>query len=339
MENTLPQSSEHYTIMSKINSCLNTILTPPLYSYLYIGSANNGMLTTNNVGSSVVLSNFPPEGQTLETFGLTPANITHLAIPNTLQTWPTSSLRNCTGLQALTAYGPKAETASIEITSGHSFASLNNLRFVHLPTTVQCIGSGRSSSDGSGNIFPRTIQSIHFQDSVFLHTIEKYAFLSCSSITSLDFSRCSSLQLIGTWAFSNCPNVLSINFSGCTSLRDILAYAFRYCTRLTFLNFSGCSSLYQISEEAFNGCGLTRLDLSECSSLQDLGRWAFTDSKNLQTVILPASLVRIRACAFSYCTSLQTVYWMGAQKPADLATDAFYACPGTLQHVMNYKPS
>lgn len=29
-QNTLPQSSEHYTIMPNINSCLNTLLVPHL---------------------------------------------------------------------------------------------------------------------------------------------------------------------------------------------------------------------------------------------------------------------------------------------------------------------
>ena len=75
------------------------------------------------------------------------------------------------------------------------------------------------------------------------------------------------------------------------------------------------SSIVSIGEYAFHGCGLTSLDLSNCTNLRTIGNDAFSENKQLTEIKLPASITGIGGFSdcnltsldLSHCTNLKTI--------------------------------
>ena len=65
-----------------------------------------------------------------------------------------------------------------------------------------------------------------------LQSIGESAFMECSSILSMDFSKCAQLSYIGKNAFSRCLNLRHVDLSKCTSLTILPPGMFSGCVKL-----------------------------------------------------------------------------------------------------------
>lgn len=120
-------------------------------------------------------------------------------------------------------------------------------------------------SIGIAAFMDTSISEIIFPNSIEL--IEKQSF-SSSKLASLNLNE-TNIAKIEQEAFANCPYLNTINFG--SKLKSIAVGAFSKCTKLSTVNFANVTVL---SENMFDSCS------------------------NLETVILPETLLEIRSKAF-----------------------------------------
>ncbi len=176
------------------------------------------------------------------------------------------ALYNAEGDSVLFVY--QAVNGHIDILSGvrigaNAFANQTEITSVTIGTTVQEIGS--------------------------------YAFQNCISLQSVTFQAGSVLTSIGSYAFSNCYELSSINLEACTHLTTLgtngVGYIFQNCNKLSIDLEINSSDLQNVGTYAFSYCGITGVDLSKCTSLTDLGNYAFGQNDALTSIKFPSSLV------------------------------------------------
>jgi hypothetical protein len=192
-------------------------------------------------------------------------------------------------------------------------------------------------SGGSGDLtgfIEGTITEISDSNVV---AVRKYAFLSCSNLTSVNFPMCTSID---QRAFADCDSLVSISFPMCL---NVSSYAFGYCSNLTSAYFPVCSSIGSgvfsycskltsislpvctyIDNGAFSMCSrLTSVNFPMCSKI---AYETFASCYNLTFVNYPVCTM-IRDRAFSRCYNLSTII-LGAPTVCQLDTSgAFTSTP------------
>ena len=177
--------------------------------------------------------------------------------------------------------------------------------------------------------------------------IESYVFCQCTSLKSVDLSKCTELKTIQMFAFYNCSSLENIDFSNCTKLTEINNNVFAK-TAIKNLDFSNCTKLQIIDYSAFENCtsltsvifpdnittignaafyncpSLRNIDLSNCTKLTTFGYNVFKNCTALTDVVLHDNLTTIDKGTFYNCSALTNV-----TIPANVRTigkDAFYNC-------------
>lgn len=100
-------------------------------------------------------------------------------------------------------------------------------------------------------------------------------------------------------AFSNCTQLKKCNLPESLTLIDVNSFA---STALDSVYIPGGATLMTW---CFSGCQMKYLEFAE--GIQEIRYLAFTDCKNLKTVIFPASLSRIQSSTFYNCDNLRTI--------------------------------
>ena len=112
-------------------------------------------------------------------------------------------------------------------------------------------------------------------------SIGSYAFLGCSSLTSVTIPN--SVTSIDVGAFSSCSSLTSVTIPN--SVTSIGSWAFRDCSSLTYVTIG--NSVTCIDENAFQGCSnLTSIN-SEIKNPFILGANAFSDISKQCVLIVP----------------------------------------------------
>ena len=184
--------------------------------------------------------------------------------------------------------------------------------------------------------------------------IGKYCFRSCSSLESIDLSKCTELTSLGNYCFYQCTSLASATlpssvatmgnycFYGCTSLASIILFSsitslgtqcFYGCSALTSVDFSNCSNLTSVGVSAFASCtSLESADLSGCTSLTilgtSLGGACFSGCTALESVTLPSGITSVGNQCFYNCTSLETIDLSSYTSLTSLSTSCFQGCTG-----------
>lgn len=130
-----------------------------------------------------------------------------------------------------------------------------------------------------------------------LTDISNNAFANCTSLTDVDFSKCTNLQHISGVKFNS--NHTNINGDGENN-------EFLNCTALTRVDLSNCTKLDRIWSSGFEGCA----NLEEVilpSTTQMIGQKTFKDCSNLTTINIPDSLIYISQNAFQADTALTNI--------------------------------
>ena len=123
---------------------------------------------------------------------------------------------------------------------------------------------------------------------------------------------------IGVSAFLSCSSLTSVNFPSCTY---ISGYAFSGCSNLSTANFPACKT---ISTSAFAGCyNLTSVNFPSCIII---GGYAFISCRSLPAASFPMCQ-SIDGGAFSKCYKLLSLYLTGSSIPSLTASTVFYSTP------------
>lgn len=220
-------------------------------------------------------------------------------LPSSIRTIGTSAFKNCSKLTGLTfAEGDDARLISI---GDNAFDCTNLTGNLHLPSSVESIG--------------------------------KEAFNNCSKLSGT-LVLPDSLKYLGTHAFCNCSGISSIDYKAVAMPDDGVAYdpfsnmvaanndtlSFRiaktveripkllcnslYRYTLSFENGSRCREIGSSSFACSGGKGIVG-NLSFPDGLRIIGKKAFENNKELQSVSFSKGLEQIGAKAFSGCMSMK----------------------------------
>ena len=129
-----------------------------------------------------------------------------------------------------------------------------------------------------------------------------YAFYDCSKLTSVTFPV--GLKTISDYAFEYCSGLTSVVLP--EGLETLGTGAFYYCRNLAQVSLP--DSLTGVGNDAFYYTGLTSVTIP--NGVKTIGESAFTYAP-LTDVTIGSGVTRIESRAFSGCTSLTTVTFMG----------------------------
>lgn len=184
--------------------------------------------------------------------------------------------------------------------------------------------------------------------SVWAQPVDHLLSRSLVTVTSLD-----ELRRLGSYGFRNNLCIKRIElpeglkeippsfFFGCANLREVVlpmsvqkigAYAFYGCNSLQKINLSICTELKHIDKYAFSLCGsLHKLSLPE--SVQHLDTGAFRFCENLEELHLPSSIQSfvMGSHALQYCKKLKKMRLPSVQN--QIQTSAFYGCEAMIEVV------
>lgn len=109
-----------------------------------------------------------------------------------------------------------------------------------------------------------------------------------------------SITSIGEDAICFCDNLVTVDFSACTKLKTIKFQGVYSNKMIAPIDLSGLTSLEVIEENGFNATSGSApelaINLSGCSSLKELGKYAFGGKRDIKVTI-----------DFSGCTALTTI--------------------------------
>jgi hypothetical protein len=199
------------------------------------------------------------------------------------------------------------------------------------------IGDGSFNND-QGHL----VTSVIIPNSVT--SIGGFAFLSCTSLTTVTFTPTSQVATIGFGAFNSCSALTSITipdsvtsldsavFDSCTSLTSVTIgncvtsigdTTFLSCTSLTTVTIG--SSVTTIGNNAFDSCtSLTSIIIPD--SVTTIGNNAFDSCYDLTSVTIGSGVITIGNYAFSYCFALTSITI--PDSVTTIGTDAFSSCTG-----------
>lgn len=144
---------------------------------------------------------------------------------------------------------------------------------------------------------------------------------ACKNLTTVELPE--SLTDIGNNAFANCTSLTDVDFSKCTNLKHLNGVKFKpnlknidngdgekneflNCTALTRVDLSNCTKLDRIWSSGFEGCtNLEEVILP--STTQMIGQETFKDCSKLTTINIPDSLKYISQHAFDNDTALKNI--------------------------------
>ena len=121
---------------------------------------------------------------------------------------------------------------------------------------------------------------------------------ACKNLTTVELPK--SLTDISNNAFANCTSLTDVDFSKCTNLKHINGVKFNS-------NHTNLSNGDGEKNEFLNCTALTRIDLSNCTKLERIWSSGFEGCTNLEEVILPSTTQMIGQKTFKDCSKLTTI--------------------------------
>ena len=238
----------------------------------------------------------------------------------------------------------------------YAFSSCENLISIKIPDSVLFIGDyafadcyklSSISVNKSNPKYKSVDGNLYSKDGKL---IQQYAFGKMEQ----EFTILESVECIGAVAFAHCKNLKSILLT--SSVRKIGFASFFGCTNLLQINIPRsvvsignnalllCSSLEQINVDANNefymnvygglltkdgmiykryAVGSNAKQIELLDGVQQIGVWAFSDSKILEQIVLPNTVKRIGAYAF-YNSSINSINIPASVE--EIGERAFFNC-------------
>ena len=234
--------------------------------------------------------------------------LTSVAIPSSVDFIGNDAFRNCISLTTATTPFTWCGT--------NVFLGCTQLTNIIIPNDITAIKPYAFNE-------LRTLTSITIPNSV--SSIGSNAFLNCSGLTTVNISN--SVTSIGSFAFCNCSALKTINipnsvtsleggtFSNCSALSTI--YVPNSVTSMGGNPFLGTAWYNNLPNGvvyagkiacAYKGTMPTQTQISLKDSTLGIAGSAFSGFYNLQSIIIPSSVVSIGLNAFRNCTNLKSVY-------------------------------
>jgi serine/threonine protein kinase len=170
------------------------------------------------------------------------------------------------------------------------------------------------------------VETIEFAEDGDLKIIERKAFQKFGKLKAIRFP--DSLKTIGEHAFSRCHLLTSIELPVNGDLEEIQRWAFCNCARYIkdeteFISIHIPKSVKKIGRGAFTIRPLKRIDFAPDCQLETIDETTFTKCENLESILIPACVKKIKKGAFSHCKSLKTIKFTDDSKLEEIHEEAF----------------
>lgn len=210
--------------------------------------------------------------------------ISNLVIPNSVKTLGKSAFYNCYNLRNIT---------------------ISN-QIIEIPESAFGLGNGELSRKNDWVENSSKIGEYLFERTVTLpnelEIIGDKAFQNNSNLIKITSGLPGTLQTIGNYSFTNCHSLESIIIP--SKVKSIGEYGFWGCSEYTKSLYNGAGGY----EEYFmkDGMGLQELDLTQASSLESIGNFAF-GLTSIRQCTLPEKVTEVSQGLFAYCEFLNKV--------------------------------
>ena len=213
--------------------------------------------------------------------------------------------------------GPKITITQLNATQNQTYTAQEGEAYnpvvVNVPqTTVESLSvtTNGTYTASSGYAYSPVIVSVAAQSS----EVEDFIMRTISgSYTNANVS------VIGIGAFMSCISITSVNFPECVTMSFS---AFQGCINLEAISFPKCD---QISHWAFSGCSkLTEANFPECLST---GTAVFSSCTKLATISFPKCKSIIGQLHFQKCFNLLSAYFLGNSVPVLSNSNTFSSTP------------
>ncbi len=147
------------------------------------------------------------------------------------------------------------------------------------------------------------ITSVALASGSQISKIDSYAFLGCTTLTSVDLT--GGPSTMGDYVFQNCTALSQVKLPA--NLTNISMYTFSGCASISAIKIP--SNVGAIYPNAFENCtSLTEVTFAEDSKLSRIDGSAFAGCSRLSVIKIPEKVTAIQSSAFAGCTNLLTVY-------------------------------
>ena len=220
-----------------------------------------------------------------------------LVIPKTVSTIGDYSFQNCSGINTVTIEENTKTGFKVAI-GGYAFENCSGIENLNMSKNVVSLGgrafSGCTSLEGVD--MPEGIQSIG-----------DYAFSGCTALTGIAVSE--GVTSIGDYVFSGCRALKSVTLP--ESLTS-MGYGLIEDTAVESItipkNVTKCD--YNSSYGALYGCKTLKNVVFE-EGMTTIPAYACYNAAYIESVTIPSTVTSIGSCAFSGCTNLKTVNYLG----------------------------
>ena len=147
------------------------------------------------------------------------------------------------------------------------------------------------------------------------------------SLPQINLDHLHGLSVLPFGAFSKNTSLVSLNFSEHPNLEIVSTNCFYQAWSLRELNLG--PYIEKIDKKAFFECtSLQRLDLSNCTSLKNIGINAFENCYSFREIIFPSNsrITKFGCNAFQYCKSLQRLDLSNCTNLLNIENYVFKSC-------------
>lgn len=242
-------------------------------------------------------------------------NITSVSLPQSLITLDSNAFGDCINLTNVTTKGQ-------ELSFGYGVFE-NNKSLTDESCNALCQNIGEQNV---GNSSVGIFGSCTSLTDIVVDWCSSYMFKNCINLKKLKITNTKNKTTTGKYICYGCTALTDVVLPENTSLAIIDNNAFYNCPNLVNINIP--EGITAIDDLAFYNCGFSSINLPSTLTTIYSGsgssKGAFRNCKNLSTVSLPESVVKVGDYAFNGCTSLTDIYL-----PASItsyATTALYGC-------------
>lgn len=219
--------------------------------------------------------------------------------------------------------------AKVTYIAEDAFYQCADLKAVEIPDGVVEIGQWAFAETGLEKVvIPASVEKIgdaafvrckNLEEITLFNGVKEIGMGAFSETAIKDIVLPNSVFVVGDSLFYGCTELVSATLS--SNLTEVSDYMFYGCVNFCSLNIP--QSIKVMGDFAFAQTYFNYVDLADTNIIQ-IGAGTFVECQDLQTVILPETLVKLDEGALQRCPNLETVVLPEGIK--SVSSNAFYDC-------------